>query len=352
MKSILFLAPYPTVDNIKDGMINRIKSIDSMFTSFPRKYLDIAIKFKKKEVARYDNIEVYKLSLFLHFWLIVKLLFKADYIYSHSIWGGRYVFFLFPFCSGRFILDIHGVVPEENRLTYNSPIRYWVLNVLEYFYFLKISVAICVTNSMRSHYNEKYTHYKGDFLIYNILPSYLNELILHNNVSISSADTKVNVIYSGGVSKWQNIDLMLDVIGENITECIKYTLLVNNISFVKTKLVERGIENVVELKSVQPDELNSYYMNADYAFILRDDNVVNNVANPTKLVEYLAFGIVPIVLSPNIGDYLSMNYEYINVDDFSTEISKPNTKSIANISIARNICESNKSLKLIDIILK
>ena len=352
MKDILFLAPYPTVENIKDGMVNRIKSIDSMFASFPRKYLDIAIKFKKKKIIKHDNVEVYELSLLLHLGLIIKLLFAADYIYSHSIWGGRYLFFLFPFCSGRFILDIHGVVPEENKLTYNSPIRYWILNVLEYFYFKKIEVAMCVTNTMRCHYEKKYTHYKGLFLIYNILPSYLTEIVLHRKGNIFNDDNKVNVLYSGGISKWQNIDLMLDVIAKNISDHIRYTLLVNNIPFVKAKLEERGIENLVELKSVQPDELESYYMNADYAFILRDDNVVNNVANPTKLVEYLAFGIIPIVLSPKIGDYLSLNYEYLNVDSFCTNISKPKTKSNTNISIARNVCEYNKSFKLIDVILK
>lgn len=352
MKEILFLAPYPTIENIKDGMFSRIKSIDSKFVSHPRKYLDIAIQLRKKEVVRHDNIEVYKLSLLLHFWLIFKLLISADYVYSHSIWGGRYVFFLYPFCSGRFILDIHGVVPEENRLTYNSPIRYWILNALEYFFFKKIEIAICVTNSMRMHYEKKYPHYKGEFLIYNIFPNYLNELITYGNINTSNTDFSINVLYSGGVSKWQNIDLMLDVISKNISKRIKYTLLVNNIPIVKAKLIERGLDNLVELKSVQPDELKSYYINADFAFILRADNIVNNVANPTKLVEYLAFGIIPIVLSPNIGDYLDLNYEYIDVNDFDTEISKPSAKSSRNMLIARNICEFNESLRLVDIILK
>lgn len=44
--------------------------------------------------------------------------------------------------------------------------------------------------------------------------------------------------------------------------------------------------------------------------------IVNKVACPTKLIEYLEHGIIPIVLQPEIGDFNKMGYRYILNDDF------------------------------------
>lgn len=37
------------------------------------------------------------------------------------------------------------------------------------------------------------------------------------------------------------------------------------------------------------------------------------------MIEYLNFGVVPIVMSPNIGDFFDMGYSYILYDDFLSE---------------------------------
>ena len=44
---------------------------------------------------------------------------------------------------------------------------------------------------------------------------------------------------------------------------------------------------------------------------MRDDIVLNRVAAPTKLIEYLSYGLIPIVKTINIGDSVKMGYEYI-----------------------------------------
>ena len=91
----------------------------------------------------------------------------------------------------------------------------------------------------------------------------------------------------------------------------------------------------IELKSVAPEELAEYYESAHYGFILRDDNVINTVANPTKMIEYLQYGIVPIVKSPNIGDFATYGYDYITYDSPLSEL-KP-VKSPKNREVAREI---------------
>ena len=51
-------------------------------------------------------------------------------------------------------------------------------------------------------------------------------------------------------------------------------------------------------------------------FVLRDDVLVNRVACPTKLLEYIQYGVLPIVLSDAIGDFKELGYKYIGLDDF------------------------------------
>ncbi|MGE0906881.1 hypothetical protein AB4M30_16785 [Escherichia coli] len=55
-------------------------------------------------------------------------------------------------------------------------------------------------------------------------------------------------------------------------------------------------------------------------FVLRDDIVVNRVACPTKLIEYLECGVVPVVKSPDIGDFNSLGYSFIKVDEICSPL--------------------------------
>ena len=53
------------------------------------------------------------------------------------------------------------------------------------------------------------------------------------------------------------------------------------------------------------------YPRCSYGFVLRDDIAVNNVACPTKLIEYLQYGIVPILHTERIGDFAALGMQYV-----------------------------------------
>ena len=57
------------------------------------------------------------------------------------------------------------------------------------------------------------------------------------------------------------------------------------------------------------------YQESHYGFILREDIVVNHVACPTKLIEYLAMGVIPIVDCEKIGDFSEMGMRYVYLND-------------------------------------
>jgi hypothetical protein len=339
MDKLLFLAPYPTPDNIKDGMISRVSAIDKFAEDIPRTYLEVSpVRFRKKEVKRHSLATVYRLNAILHFWLIARLMLNAGRIYSHSIHGFTYIWQWLPFVKADVILDAHGVVPEEVRFFSKYAFRYPYYNFVERMVIKRAKHIIFVTNSMKRHFSTKYRKLRGQLYVYSIYPRNL----LETDAVRSSNDDRVNVIYSGGISAWQNVDLMLQTIKANLSPRIKYTLLVNDKKYVLDKMSELGINHFdIEVDSVMPDQLAEYYSRADYAFILRDDNVVNRVANPTKIVEYLSYGIIPIVLSPEIGDYKEKGYEYLPLEKFSANIPKPTAPSHRNIEISKQLMNEN-----------
>ena len=94
-------------------------------------------------------------------------------------------------------------------------------------------------------------------------------------------DNEILIIFtSGGTANWQNNDMILKLADKG--------LKVLNLS--KRDL---DYDNVIT-KFVPYDEVPSYLSAADVAFIWRDASIVNRVASPVKVSEYMACGL-PII---------------------------------------------------------
>lgn len=350
-RKILFLAPYPDDRYPKDGMITRILNIDHHFKDEKRTYLYVSLMRNFKRYYRFDgNLEVFELNILLHLFEIISIMFSAENIYSHSIYQLKNIWFFIVFIKKKIILDVHGVVPEEIEIFGKKDLLFYILLISEKILFKKNNaLVICVTNSMKTYYQKKYSNYKGEFLVFNIFP---NQLVQNNKDKyfdkksiLNLNDNNVIVLYSGGTIGWQKVELMLDIIEKNQSSRIEYIILSVELDRFKELIQKYNIpQNKIKLKTVSQSELSDYYKIADYGFILRDDNVVNNVANPTKLIEYLFYGIIPIVLSPNIGDFLNYGYEYVKYEEFDINIKKPSEKNRKNIEIAQMLLKSNTQI--------
>ena len=206
---------------------------------------------------------------------------------------------------------------------------------------------------MKVHYQKKYLNFKGEFIIYSIMPSDLRDISIEEIIKIKSENNvKIEVIYSGGTQNWQNIDLLMQSISLNQSPRIHYTILTGDIKTFEQKIKEQNIAaGSISLESRLPSELWKDYIKADYAFILRDENIVNKVANPTKLIEYLYYGLIPIIMSPFIGDFNELGYQYISLDQFNKDsLEKPDSINKKNRSIAQLMLKNNNTINLKDVI--
>lgn len=337
---LVFLSHFPDDSNIRDGMSQRIYHIDTFFQEDKRIYINADIKrYAKKQIIVSGERTVINCNPIIHFFDILTILHNAQSVYIHSVYNVLYLFLHILLVKNNYIIDLHGTVPEENKLA-NNNIKFRLYNLCEQMIFRKISVAICVTNSMALHYKSKFQYIDIEYVVFSILP----DTISNHDITENTDSTQINVVYSGNTQKWQNIDLMIQCIKTNLYNNINYIILTNELNRMN-ELFRREIPESklfrIKILSVSPDELYKYYEIAHYGFILRDDITVNRVACPTKLIEYMSYGIIPIVISPKIGDFENYGYEYIssNVDLKNLTPRKSNK----NREIIRLIKSSNKN---------
>jgi hypothetical protein len=230
------------------------------------------------------------------------------------------------------ILDFHGVIPEE--LYYNK--KY--LSSMYYSYVERkaaenIDFIIFVTEAMANYFSKKYPKSKA---IPQIFPIIAKNALVERETAINSMRLNIKdpvvFIYSGNVQKWQNIPEMLDFIKKNDKKNHIYIFLSGEkeyfINIVNTEF--RTIKNRFIVDSVLPEELYKYYSIAHYGFLIRDDHILNKVACPTKMIEYLFYGITPIVKLKEIGDFF--DYELIGI--FDDEVDFKPHKSEKNKQLA------------------
>lgn len=350
-RRILIFGEYPTEKNIKDGMIQRIKAIDDELGDYYRIYVTISCqRLGKKEVHANPSVVVYSLNLFIHYIFVLSLLRKVDAIYFHSILNYKYAI-LYPlsWVKKRF-LDFHGAVPEEYQFLGGKRIKCKIINWLERRAIKECNRLICVSYNMRSHFLEKYPFSKGKyFIIKPIVPiNSLNEKVFSEEAFKKEkgiSDNATIIIYSGNLQTWQNFDLMVDLIKATETKKYVYIILTGERQNALKKICEKGcnMKNII-IDSVQPQDLYKYYSIAHYGFLLRDDHVLNKVAAPTKLVEYLYYGIIPILKYKDIGDQEYYHYEYVSYDLNDMKNLLPR-KSSFNKDVSRKILNlASKSL--------
>ncbi len=347
MKSLLFFARYPLGYNLRDGMAQRIAAIDYEFRKYKRIYLCLTNNIKKEVITIDDNITMYILNPVIHRSMIIKFISQSEFQYVHSLYNASRLLFFFKYCDN-LILDVHGVVPEETKLQ-GHKIKAIIYNYIERKIFMHLNAVITVSDAMTKHFQLKYKNAN--------IRNYITKTIYPSNVFFESDEDKefsirrqLNIhhddiifIYSGNTQKWQNIDLMLDCISKMNNPKYFFIILTQNIDEFKGRI--KSLNNTrLYIGSVNPSELRYYYSISNYGFVLRDDIIVNQVAAPTKIIEYLNYGIIPIVKSENIGDWKNLGYEYVSIySDLNNLIQK---KSNRNKGLAHSVFEKSNGIDL------
>jgi|DewCreStandDraft_5_1066085.scaffolds.fasta_scaffold26724_1 hypothetical protein len=347
MKKITFVGQYPTQENIRDGFIQRIKDIDDLFSEVHRIYLDVRIKdyFKPRRIE-VGNVTIFKLNYFFHFFKIISVLFKSEIIYIHSVYNGFKIIPHLFFVSRRkrkICLELHGAFPEESKY-YGELLNPYIFSLVEKWILKKSHYVVYVSSQFKDYiqYKWNFTSTVESFIIPTVASNVVKKESAEKIKEISSRfdiqDNDVVFLYSGSTKKWQKIESTLETISKIAhNPRYKFFLLTGYLEDMKRLLKKFNLDEHprIFVLSLTPEEISGYYEIAHYGFILRDDHILNRVASPTKLFEYLSYGIIPIMESLNIGDFLQYDCEYLKVGDVTDNMHP--RKSLRNIQSAQLI---------------
>lgn len=338
--TLLIISKYPNEINKKDGMVQRIAAMDEALSCFSRVYLDISIrKNLKRKTEQNSDATIHHVNFIIHFILICSLLIKAELIYVHSIYNALKIipFYFFK----KIITDMHGIVPEE--LKYEGKNAWSLIFSLAESITVKRSFCIItVTNKMLSHFQKKYNRKSGnDITIPIVNYSIMSAIASHTCFESNRPNV---VIYSGGLQKWQNVYQMLHAVKKQAS--VHYIFLTAQINELREIANLEGISSI-EMATVKPGDLHAYYNQSSFGFMLREDITLNHVACPTKAAEYMAYGIIPIVLCEDIGDFNDLGYRYVRLNDFLHSKFPTESESLSmrneNIAVVKNLVEQMNS---------
>jgi hypothetical protein len=215
-----------------------------------------------------------------------------------------------------------GIDPEESMMRENNLLKYYLKSLIEYIVLSLPSFKLFISRAMLNHYKQKYNFAEKNYMI---MPCYNLNFNEHSKKSLKRYQSP-SFVYAGSLSIWQNIEETLQIYKfiENKIHNATLTLLTEEnekaIYLIKKYDIKSANVKYVDLKNLN-DELLKY----KYGFLIRKDNLVNNVATPTKMNSYLACGLVPI-----FTDAITDFKDNINLNGFSLRMrSSSSIKEIA-----------------------
>jgi hypothetical protein len=335
---LVICAPNPK-SNYQDGYIQRVREIDSVLAQIPRAYLEKTKRWEHVGVKKLDDV-TFKIVVpegCDDVKLAAQLRDITDGIYIHSI----YQFSIFESLIARLlptsnipvILDVHGIVPEETFFSTSNRTLELKWQRIEQRAVETVNALIFVTAKMKQYFIKKYQISKKELLEMPISRGFNKGFSEDQlNLKLLTYESCPRIAYAGGTQPWQRIDRMIQAIKKTDIESMILT------SDKKEFRTVKGSKVVI--KTTDTHGVINELSKAHFAFVLRESNVINSVACPTKLIEALTYGCLPVVESEDLGDFKSLGYKYLSLEDFELRNFPTLTDFKSSIIHNRAIIES------------
>lgn len=244
----------------------------------------------------------------------IKQITSGDYVLVTTLQTFRKLFY-----KGirNFIYWFQGISPEEYRMMrpgIKGLVGYYHLSFLEKKAIKTVKYKIGVSKYLFEHYEKKYGVSVPIESVF-IMPCFNSDF---STDSFKTPDKYTNNVftYAGGLQAWQGFEDIL-----KIYKCIeeKYKNVSLRIYCKEKELAKTIIDSYdihhYTLDCVPQSEMENVLRQCKFGFIIREDNVINNVATPTKLATYIGNGVIPI-FTPTIWAYkdLAKRYKYLICD--------------------------------------
>lgn len=217
------------------------------------------------------------------------------------------------FGGERVIADIRGLVSAEIKYYSSFGIRTFLkdfrineLNKMEEHIVRNSAKIFCVSHVLKRYLLDRYRVDENKIMV---IPTIVDTNFFKYDQEARKKlrkklglEEKTIFIYSGGLAKWQLPDKIIHLFKKLKKEIPQAFLifLTHKPSEAAPYFTDINRDDYL-LKNVPYEKIAQYLNAADIGILLRENNLVNRVAAPTKFSEYLCCGL-PVILTKGIGD--------------------------------------------------
>ncbi|MGI2095257.1 hypothetical protein ACRN96_22260 [Shewanella oncorhynchi] len=189
---------------------------------------------------------------------------------------------IFSFLGFKTLIWFQGAGSHESYLRHKSFFRFIILSFFEAYSLKRAHKIIFVSDFMKEFYEKTYPWVVGKSVVH-----YCKSDFRYNGTQKIAN----SYCYIGGASSWQKVDDMLSLFKMILKRnpAAKMYIATRDFSDFESKIIRLSLESNIELCTLNGrDEINEFLSKMQFGFLLRDDIVVNNIASPIKLAEYLS----------------------------------------------------------------
>lgn len=204
-----------------------------------------------------------------------------------------------------------GVVPEEAIMQFNSKLKFLYWRVFEFLSLKLTYINIFVSDSMAEHYRKVYGFVGQNYVV---IPCFNKVLSEEKITANKNKYDSISFVYAGSLHKWQCIDQTLAFFKnvQSVYPSASLLFLTFDVNAAQDIIKKYDIKNV-EVLCVPENQVDDYIAKCRFGFLIRESNIVNRVATPTKMSTYLSVGTIPVMTNTitDFNNHIVTKYSFI-----------------------------------------
>ena len=305
---IVLSSKFPEDHDLKDGYFLRVKQVDDLLEdlSIKRIYVNTTLNRSDVKILGENSFEIsfsnrYNMTLFL---LLTLVQVKRFYIHSILRLQNGYVRRILKMFKPEILLDIHGVVPEEARLS-SGFLHAQRLETIEKEAFSMSQNLVAVTNQMTQHFGDKYDLSSKNFAVFPTI----------QGLDVDSVPEKTNqydFAYIGGTQPWQNLHYVLEI-AQNELKRYSWLFIIPN----EAEFTQRfgPLRMNISIKSAKGASADLLLRHSRFGILIRENSIVNQVSFPTKISDYVRNGCIPVTGEGIIGGVKDLQLNFLLLEN-------------------------------------
>jgi hypothetical protein len=330
---------FPRDSDMSDGYFVRVRLIDQLMekSGLSRVYLHMGAATNEAHFVSPTAVELRVTGRLSSGIALTMLMLNTRFTYAHSILRlSRRILSFISITKAKLILDVHGAVPEESSMQ-GDTVSARLLDDVERRALTMAREVLCVTSEMSRHLATKHGIPETKFTV---LPIF--DLSLTTDASTRFEKRTTDFAYVGGLQPWQNLGAIRDRIVAS-GDLFSWKLIVPDPREMLEQFPELAGFKRVTVISARGSDLGKHLRVSKFGLLPRERSVVNSVAFPTKIVDYLSFGCIPATLNSPIGGIADLGVRrqilpgVVNFRDFTITKDDWEKKAQANRDVFSNL---------------